>query len=960
MNHSGGPPLGLNCERRSDWFHLAGTPTLPRAALEGCVMSPVSPSRSRLRTLLLWAAPLGWIGCGGGGTDVVLPSLSVTTTTTGVELDADGYSLVVDDNPGQPIGPDASLTIERLSDGAHSVALTGLAANCAAAENPRVVTVQSGATANVGFTVTCSATTASIEVSTTTSGSGSDPDGFELLLDGTDRGPIASSTTISLSGLPPGTHTLGLTGLAANCQVVGENPRSLTVAPGQTAQVSFAVTCGTPAPSSGTLEITTSTTGSNPDPDGYSVRVDGGSSQPIGVNATFPVQNVSAAQHSVQVDGVAANCTVAGLNPRPVTVPAGGIARVAFAITCTAPTSGTGTVQITAATTGSSLDPDGYTAAIDNGNPQAIAINGSRTVGNLTAGAHSVRLSGLAANCSVSGDNPRAVTIVAGQTASVSFAVSCVAAGPSTNLRIERMYLIQTIQRPAGDVPLVQGREGLLRVFVTASSGNTPSASVRVRFFTNGASARTETIAAPAGPTPTSVDESRLSNSWNLRVPASLIQPGLSVRAEVDPDNSVRESNENDNAFPASATLQPTAIQAVSSASIRFVPVRQGTNGSTGNVSNSNKDQLMDLARRMYPLRDIQTDVHAVYTTSSGPLDPENDNNSWNQILSEIEALRVAENSDRTYFGVAKLDYSFGIVGVGFIGTTSSGSARAALGWDEPSDVKRVVAHELGHTWGQLHAPCGSPPPLNIDPGFPYPAGNIGVYGYDVNNQTIEPSFSSDIMGYCADPWISDYTYSRVMNFRRAQPASSATAGTVQPSLLIWGHIENGRPVLEPAFQIMARPRLPSAPGPYSLEASAGDGTRIFALSFDAASVADDPRGSRHFAFAVPLDPAQAARLESMRIAAPGGTAAISPSLGRRRPAAVSDSIIARREAGTVALEWNPAAHPMIMVRDPDSGEVLSFGRGGKARVTTSKAEVDLEVSNGLQSYRVRRAISRR
>jgi hypothetical protein len=60
-----------------------------------------------------------------------------------------------------------------------------------------------------------------------------------------------------------------------------------------------------------------------------------------------------------------------------------------------------------------------------------------------------------------------------------------------------------------------------------------------------------------------------------------------------------------------------------------------------------------------------------------------------------------------------------------------------------------------------------------------------------------------------------------------------------------------------------------------------------------------------------------------------------------------------------VTLQWDAAAHPMIMVRDPDTGEVLSFARGGNARVWTGKGAVDLEVSNGVQSHRVRRAISR-
>jgi hypothetical protein len=142
--------------------------------------------------------------------------------------------------------------------------------------------------------------------------------------------------------------------------------------------------------------------------------------------------------------------------------------------------------------------------------------------------------------------------------------------------------------------------------------------------------------------------------------------------------------------------------------------------------------------------------------------------------------------------------------------------------------------------------------------------------------------------------------------------------------------------------------------------ATATDGTRLFSLSFDATPVADDPHGSQHFAFAVPLDPARTGRLGSLRLTAPGGQmAAQSRAAVQLQKIGAADSIVVQRDAGAVALKWNSAAHPMVMVRDPDTGEVLSFARGGNARVWTAKGEVDLQVSDGVQSYRLRRAISR-
>jgi len=117
--------------------------------------------------------------------------------------------------------------------------------------------------------------------------------------------------------------------------------------------------------------------------------------------------------------------------------------------------------------------------------------------------------------------------------------------------------------------------------------------------------------------------------------------------------------------------------------------------------------------------------------------------------------------------------------------------------------------------------------------------------------------------------------------------------------------------------------------------------------------VPDDPRGSRHFAFAVPLNAAGAARLSDLRLTGPGTTAAstsLSLQAARKQGGPVSDAIVARRAAGAVALEWDPSVHPMIMVRDPDSGEILSFARGGKARIATAKGTLDLVVSDQVRS----------
>jgi hypothetical protein len=457
------------------------------------------------------------------------------------------------------------------------------------------------------------------------------------------------------------------------------------------------------------------------------------------------------------------------------------------------------------------------------------------------------------------------------------------------------------------------------------------------------------TIVAPGGTTPSTIEEGDLQSSWNVRIPGSLIQPNTSVLTDVDPDNTVAETNEDDNSFPASGTGQALTVQSVPSEIIRLVPIRQLASNSTGSIGNPT--QLVDLTRRMHPLADVTIETGNVLTFD-GRLGPA-DTAQWNQVLSDLEARRITDDAiDRTYYGLVHLDYSSGIVGNGFVGAPS------AVGWDNPGDAPRVMAHELGHTWGQWHTPCGNP--AGVDPNFPYHAGNIGVYGYDLGSGTLEAPTVPDIMGYCAHPWISDYIYKQVLSYRRSHPLTAEAIQPAQPCILVWGRIVDGRAVLEPSFQIVTRPRLPKGSGPYTIDARGADGSSVFTLSFDGVAAGDDQQGRKYFAFAVPLDQAKAARLGSLRLTGPGiQVAAVNQAREQLQRGAAADNITGRSETGAVRLQWNASLHPMLMVRDPDTGEVLSFARGGDARVWTGKKALDLEVSNGVQSQRVRLAISR-
>ena len=292
-----------------------------------------------------------------GGNDLSVPptegAATVTTATSGAEPDGDGYAVQIDGNPAEPIAASGSVQAASLTPGSHSVLLSGIAPNCTVADNPRSVTITAGERATVAFEVTCNPTTGSVRVAANTSGPSPDEDGYTVTLDGVEGGTLSATGELVLDGLAPGDHVIGLSGIAANCQLQGENLRIIGVTAGVRGDLPFTIACVAPSPNAGTLHITTATTGADPDANGYTFAIDAGTAQPIGPNGSTNIGNVTAGTHSVRLSGLAGNCSVQADNPQSLTLASGQTGNVSFAISCTA---SNGTVRVNVTTSGSSTD----------------------------------------------------------------------------------------------------------------------------------------------------------------------------------------------------------------------------------------------------------------------------------------------------------------------------------------------------------------------------------------------------------------------------------------------------------------------------------------------------------------------------------------------------------------------------------------------------------------------------
>lgn len=294
--------------------------------------------------------------------------------------------------------------------------------------------------------------TGALRVSIVTRGEDLDPDGYNVRVDAKGVHIVASNDFLALPELPVGKHTIGLEGLAMNC--VSESGRFLEVEvpADRETEVAFVVAC---VARIGSIDVSASTAGVDLAPAAYTVRVDTGIAQTLGVNGIVTLSNVREGAHAITLSGIGDDCRVIGANPRYVDVSFRGLASIRFDVKCALMTR----LQITTSSSGADVDPDGYTLEfVTDGFTQSVALpsNGTLTT-PLFAGAYSVTMRGISANCMPKGDVARQIELMPSAQNAVSLEVDC---APATQLAIVRDGHIYVVKSNGADlVQLVSGDE---------------------------------------------------------------------------------------------------------------------------------------------------------------------------------------------------------------------------------------------------------------------------------------------------------------------------------------------------------------------------------------------------------------------------------------------------------------------------------------------------------------------
>lgn len=175
-------------------------------------------------------------------------------------------------------------------------------------------------------------------------------------------------------------------------------------------------------------------------------------------------------------------------------------------------------------------------------------------------------------------------------------------------------------------------------------------------------------------------------------------------------------------------------------------------------------------------------------------------------------------------------------------------------------------------------------------------------------------------------------------------------------SILFRGRILPDSLVLEPVFLLPETSRSePEDEGPHRITGFDAAGAVLFDTRFEATAVMDGEPVEEHFHLMLPIREDRARDLHRVEIRAGDGRSlsrTARHSAEELRTALQTGQVVSARRVSErrVRLAWDGERFPALMIRDPGTGQILAFGRGGATTVSMKGSRLEVAISDGVQS----------
>ena len=373
---------------------------------------------------------------------------------------------------------------------------------------------------------------------------------------------------------------------------------------------------------------------------------------------------------------------------------------------------------------------------------------------------------------------------------------------PTSNidLQIDHVELTQAIQCKDNShcadnsVPLIAGKDTYVRVYVkVVNASSVPNVSAdAVAHLPSGDVSGVPLympITAKANP-----QRSQATDTINFYFPASSVSSSGTLEVMVNPHYTVAESNYANNTTTVSLNF-------VSTPRLDIVPVRIYYNygGQSGVINWGMPYYLSGYLENILPVGEVKW-----HFLPGPPLEWKQQigpgGASWGSLLAKLADMKKKNTSVPTgahWYAMIPFKLPQGYISgmASMPGKVAAG--RVPISYENLENAADIMAHELGHNFNRQHTPCGVSDP---DLSYPYPNARLGDYGWDPQiaaggkvfswpSGYVVPATSFDVMSYCQDEWISEYTYQAILNYRGYSVASTGTAANDQQAAE-WGQLQ--------------------------------------------------------------------------------------------------------------------------------------------------------------------------